>query len=378
MMFLKPYSVKVSVIYGSSECNGALGCQLFNINERDASIGHPLPGVQCLLISESGKIINAKDCLYEIGQIYIGGLQQLSRSFSLSIYYCFIGKSVFNCYLNDSIRTMEMFDTIDNKIYVKTGDLARYNCRGELTYVGRVDFQIKIRGQRVEALEIENTIMKSFPEKISNCLAMKLPQSDDHIVAYIVANDLSFDIEEIRSFCNRHLRHYMVPSVFILLEQFPLNANGKVDRKRLPMPDLSLLPMPAATDCYVEPIDEIEKLIELMWCEILHCDGISTQTNFFSIGGHSLLFIKLFHSYQAKFHFDSSELTIMSFLKQPTILEHAKLLEQFADKTIISRKWHNLNLIKGEQFLNPPKIANNLNIFATFRSNIICTRKNLT
>ena len=154
--------------------------------------------------------------------------------------YFLIGPTIFYCYLNDLEHTNNIFVTINNQIYIKTGDLARYNLRGELISVGRVDFQIKIRGQRVEATEIENTIKSWSPSKITDCLVTKVPQSDDLLVAYVISNDSEVEIEEIRAYCNKHLRQYMVPSYFVVLDKFPLNANGKIDRKQLPPSSVSL------------------------------------------------------------------------------------------------------------------------------------------
>jgi hypothetical protein len=219
-----------------------------------------------------------------------------------------------------------MFAIINNQIYLKTGDLAWYNRRGELVHAGRVDFQIKIRGQRVETAEIESTIIKFSPEKISNSLVIKVPQNDDLLIAYIISNDLALDTEQLRNHCKKYLRQYMVPTVFIVLEQFPLNASGKIDRERLPVPDLSNLSTIINDHQYTEPIDKVETMIHSLWCEILGCSPISTHANFFNIGGHSLLFIQLYRGYKTVFDFDISTLDIGEFFQHPTIISHAHLI----------------------------------------------------
>jgi acyl-CoA synthetase (AMP-forming)/AMP-acid ligase II len=139
-----------------------------------------------------------------------------------------------------------MFVTIDNQVYVKTGDLARYNARGELVYVGRAEFEIKLCGQRVETSITENAIMNWSPSKISNCLVTKIPKSSDLLVAYIVSNDSKLNTEEIRDYCDKLLPQYMVPSYFVVLDKFPLNFNGNIDRKQLPLPSLL---KDASTNC---------------------------------------------------------------------------------------------------------------------------------
>ncbi|CAF1312241.1 unnamed protein product [Adineta steineri] len=208
---LQSFDVKVCTQYGMTECNGALGCRLLNFDDGFVPIGHPLPGYRCLLINKQGQIIHSTNRSSEIGQLHIGG------------------SALFDRYFNDPERTDNMFVTIDNQIYMKTGDLARYNERGELVHSGRIDFQVKVHGQRVETTEIENTIITWSSDKISNCLVTKAPQNDDFLVAYVVSNDLQIDTEELRQHCRKYLRQYMVPSIFIILEKLPLNANGKID-----------------------------------------------------------------------------------------------------------------------------------------------------
>ncbi len=221
-----------------------------------------------------------------------------------------------------------MLVTINDQVYLKTGDLARYNARGELVHAGRLDFQIKIRGQRVETIEIEDTIMNFPLGKISNCLVIKAPQNDDLLVAYLTSNDLELNTEEIRDHCKKYLRLYMVPTLFIILEQFPLNASGKIDRKLLPKPDLSTLSTTINDDDCTEPTDKVEIMIHSLWCEILDCSRISTSANFFSIGGHSLLFIQLYQGYKTTFDFDITTLNIGELFQHPTIISHAHMIRQ--------------------------------------------------
>jgi hypothetical protein len=258
------------------------------------------------------------------------------RSIELNHYYKFFfhsfsGSTLFNGYLNDPERTINTFAIINNQIYLKTGDLARYNSRGELVHAGRIDFQIKIRGQRVETTEIEGTIIKFSPEKISNSLVIKAPQNDDLLIAYVISNDSALDTEQLRNHCKKYLRQYMVPTVFVVLEQFPLNASGKIDRKCLPVPDLSNLSTIINDHHYTEPTDKVETMIHSLWCEILGCSLISTHANFFNIGGHSLLFIQLYQGYKTVFDFDINTLDIGEFFQHPIIINHAHLIRHLID-----------------------------------------------
>ncbi|CAF0911439.1 unnamed protein product [Adineta steineri] len=323
---LHSFDIKVCTLYGMTECNGALGCRLFSFDNGVVPMGHPLPGYRCLLIDKQGQIIHSTNRSSEIGQLHIGG------------------SALFNRYFNDPERTNNMFVTVDNQIYMKTGDLARYNERGELVHAGRIDFQVKVHGQRVETTEIESTIITWSSDKISNCLVTKAPQNDDLLVAYVVSNDLQIDTEEIRQHCSKYLRQYMVPSIFIVLEKLPLNANGKIDRKNLPIPDFSVLATIANDRRYIEPIGKVEILVHSLWCEILGHSRISTTANFFSIGGHSLLFIRIYQHYRTLFNLDNETINIRSFLDHNTIAEHAKLLENIKINDLQEKQWHTLHI----------------------------------
>lgn len=271
------------------------------------------------------------------------------RSIQLNHYYkfffhSFAGSVLFNGYLNDPERTVNTLAIINNQIYLKTGDLARYNSRGELVHAGRVDFQIKIRGQRVETTEIEGTIMQYSPEKISNSLVIKAPQNDDLLVAYVISNDSALDTEEIRSHCKKHLRQYMVPSYFIVLDKFPLNSNGKIDRKQLPLPT-SLYDVPSAfAQIEDQSMSELEKRVQGEWCSMFGLNNISRDANCFTLGGSSLSLMQLFNYYQ--FHLvPEKQIDVLDFFVNPTIADHVQLLMKSKPKTQIL--WNPLHLIQG-------------------------------
>ena len=218
-----------------------------------------------------------------------------------------------------------MFVTIKNQVYIKTGDLARYNTRGELVYVGRTDFQIKINGQRVETSEIENTIINWCPSKISNCLVTKTPPNDNLLVAYIISNDLELDTEEIRNYCNKHLRQYMIPSYFIVLNKFPLNANGKIDRKQLPLLSIDWDAFTYSIRSSDQSMSELEEKVHSLWCSILRVDTIPFHMNCFALGASSLSLMQFFNYYQVHLAPDK-ELNVLDFFIDPTIAKHVQLL----------------------------------------------------
>jgi hypothetical protein len=246
--------------------------------------------------------------------------------------------------LNDPERTTNMFVTIDNQLYIQTGDLARYNARGELVHVGRVDFQIKIHGQRVETTEIESTIINCSPSKISNCLVTKVPQNDDLLVAYVISNDSELETEAIRNYCNKHLRQYMVPSYFVVLDKFSLNVNGKVDRKQLPLPSLRCDASTNVVRIKDRPMSELEEKVHRLWCSILRLDTVPCHMNCFGLGGSSLSLMQLFNYYQ--FHLvPDKQLNVLDFFINPTIAKHVQLLTNSKTKT--HTIWSPLHLVQG-------------------------------
>ena len=129
----------------------------------------------------------------------------------------------------------------DGYLCYRTGDLGRLNPNNQqIEYLGRRDHQVKIRGQRIELDEIENTIIRCNLH-ISNCLVVKVTNASvDRLVAYIEKND-SINENDIRKYCISNLSPFMVPSFFILLNKFPLSQSGKIDRSQFPLPNLNII-----------------------------------------------------------------------------------------------------------------------------------------
>ena len=207
-----------------------------------------------------------------------------------------------------------------------------------------MDFQIKIRGQRVETTEIENTIINYSPDRISNCLVVKAPHNDDSLIAYIVSSDLAYDISQIRDHCQRHLRQYMVPSHFVVLDKLPVNASGKIDRKQLPL--LALLSdastnLPQINNPFTS---ELETRVFDLWRSEFGLPNISHHMNCFELGGSSLSLMQLFNKYQHQLVPDK-KLNVLDFFINPTIANHAQLLMNSESKT--TTIWHPLHLIQG-------------------------------
>ncbi|UJR24336.1 hypothetical protein I4U23_027303, partial [Adineta vaga] len=243
------------------------------------------------------------------GELYIGGV------------------GVFAGYLGRDDLTSKALIDVNGELFYRTGDLVRMDANGMLHYIGRKDHQVKLRGQRIELGEIERCLLNM--SIISACVVIKW--NEDHLVAYIQSSHL-IEEQQLRQHCQSHLPPHMIPSFFIILEQLPLNANGKIDRKHLPSPQF-----PSSTsskystnvgDEFLQPTNDIEQIIHKIWCDIFHQNQISINTNIFTIGGHSLLVMQLFHRYKIEFHLESSSLSIFHFFQYPTIAEHAHFIHQ--------------------------------------------------
>jgi amino acid adenylation domain-containing protein len=204
------------------------------------------------------------------------------------------GKGVSNGYLNRDELTNERFlnsklKTQNSKLY-RTGDLVRYLPTGEIEFLGRIDDQVKIRGYRIELGEIEATIQQFEPIKQAVVNIFQDASSSPQMAGYIVWNKAeNADNESLKAFLKTKLPGYMVPAIFIEMEELPLNTSLKVDRKALPKPDLSKL----STAKKEAPTTKGEELLTNIWKDLLGVQEVSVQDDFFELGGHSLAAVQL-------------------------------------------------------------------------------------
>ncbi len=178
----------------------------------------------------------------------------------------------------------------------RSGDLARWTAGGELEYLGRVDEQVKIRGFRIELGEIESTLRAHPAVAQAVVVANEDLPGTKRLVGYLVpategvsGSDLAPTVAELRAHTAQTLPDYMVPAMFVMLAELPLNANGKVNRKALPTPDQSAVPAPE----YVAPRTATEQTLADIWGEVLGVEPVGVQSNFFELGGDSILSIQL-------------------------------------------------------------------------------------
>ena len=195
------------------------------------------------------------------------------------------GEGVGRGYINRPELTEAVF--VDNpykkgeKVY-RTGDIVKYLPDGNIEFIGRIDEQIKIRGYRVELLEIEKSL-REIPGIFDATVVARHLDSGTHLVGYLVTDGSTVNHEFIRGKLSKTLPGYMVPSIFVSLDRIPKTPSGKTDRRSLPEPDFSEL----HTE-HQGPRNQIEEVLVNIWEAILGRKGIGVFDNFFETGGHSL------------------------------------------------------------------------------------------
>ncbi|WP_313600505.1 non-ribosomal peptide synthase/polyketide synthase [Pseudomonas sp.] len=243
-----------------------------------------------LLGNRSGYVLDAQLNLQPIGvagELYLGG------------------EGVARGYLDRPALTAERFvpdpfGKPGSRVY-RSGDLTRGRPDGVVDYLGRVDHQVKIRGFRIELGEIEARLREQDSVGETVVVAHDGP-SGKQLVAYVVptrATDDSALRDTLRRALKARLPDYMVPTHFMFLAQMPLTPNGKLDRKGLPEPDVSLM-----QQAYVAPETELEQQIAAIWAQVLHLPQVGLNDNFFEVGGHSLLAIQITSRVQAELGLD--------------------------------------------------------------------------
>ncbi|CAF3965720.1 unnamed protein product, partial [Adineta steineri] len=307
--------------YGPAEITINCACYLIapNKSQTSISIGQLLPNYQCLILNEFSQFV----CIGHEGELLVGGV------------------GIFAGYFNRDDLTTKAMININGEMYYKTGDLVRLDTYGLLHYQGRKDHQIKLHGQRIELGEIERCLLNTT--SISACVVMK--SKDDNLVAYVQSSHINE--EQLREHCQFHLPPHIIPSLFIILDKLPLNPNGKIDRKLLPPPHFSSVHLTNSTELLL-PTNDIEVNIRQIWCELFKLNQISIDTNIFTIGGHSLLMMQLFHRYKIEFHLETNTLSISHLFQHPTIIHHAQLIHQSINTihTLDDDPWSSLHLIQ--------------------------------
>jgi amino acid adenylation domain-containing protein len=269
--------------------------QEVSMPDRVVPVGYPEAGLQVLLLDEAG---------HEVEVDAVGQIAVKSRYLSLG-------------YWRRPDLTQARFlpepNGGDERMYL-TGDLGRMHADGCLIHVGREDFQVKIRGHRVEVGEIEMTLLDHHGVKEAVVVPREDQADETRLVAYVVpAQAATPTIGDLRRLLQARLPDYMVPSAFVLLDALPLTPNGKVDRRALPAPDQA---RPSLDDTFVAPRTPVEEGLAAIWAQALGVEQVGIHDNFFELGGHSLLATQVMSRLCNTFQV---ELPLRSFFDAPTL-----------------------------------------------------------
>ncbi|HMQ70356.1 MAG TPA: amino acid adenylation domain-containing protein, partial [Ignavibacteria bacterium] len=290
--------------YGPTEAHVVSSYTL--VNSRDLPvlppIGKPIFNTQLYILNEDQKPVPVG----VKGELYIGGIQ-IARG------YLNLPELTNRSFIKDPFSKDP-----DARLY-RTGDTARWLSDGNIEYTGRADDQIKIRGYRVELGEIESIIQQHKSVRKAVTLAKEDNTGNKRLAAYVVPED-NFDKEEIISYIKAKLPEYMVPSLWVEVEEIPLTPNGKVDKRALPDPDITA----GISGNYEEPRNETEEKLALIWQDLLGSGKIGIHDNFFELGGHSLLATRAVSAIRKQF---SVNIPIKSLFEFTSIADLGKYID---------------------------------------------------
>ncbi len=312
-LYKKYFSPRCILLHhiGSNETGTIAQCFIdkkIQVHGNTAPAGYPPEGSKILVLDDDGN---------HLGFNRVGEIAVQSRYLAVE-YWC----------KPEMTRTAFLPDPAggDERIY-RTGDLGLLRADGSLEHYGRKDLQVKIRGQRVELIEIDMTLAKHGSVKEAVTVARDDALGDKTLVAYVVPVITPAPTsKELRVFLQERLPDYMVPSSVVFLDALPLTYNGKLDRQALPAPIFE------RGDDAVEhalPRDTVEHRLIQIWEKLLGIQPVGIHESFFDIGGHSLLLIKLHGELQATFGIDMPMVELFIY---PTINSQAEYLRQMIDR----------------------------------------------
>ena len=206
----------------------------------------------------------------------------------------------------------EPFGSAPGARMYRTGDRVRWRPDGTLEFLGRADFQVKVRGYRIEPGEIE-ALLRAHPAVADAAVVARHdPEDGARLVAYTVAADgAPAEASALRAHLAAQVPDYMVPGAFVALDALPLTPNGKLDRRALPEPEAA----PAA-DAYVPPANTVEEVLASVWAEILNVERVGVRDDFFQLGGHSLRATRVITRLRQTFQV---EVPLRAFFQAPTV-----------------------------------------------------------
>ncbi len=292
--------IKIYNEYGPTEAT--VGCVVYEVKDSTAEIyiGKPIQNMSIYILDSSSQLVP----FGVSGEVHIGGA------------------GLAKAYLNKAELTKEKF--IANpfqqgeRLY-KTGDLACWLPDGNIAFKGRVDQQVKIRGYRVELEEIASILNEQAEIEQSVVIDKEDNNGFKQLVAYLVGKE-NLDTALISQALAKKLPDYMVPKIYVTLAEMPLTHNGKINRKALPTPDDEAY----LRQAYVAPSSDTEMALVNLWQQVLGIEKIGVKDNFFDLGGHSLIAVKLSFEITKVY---KVKLGIETVFKYPTVQLQAQYID---------------------------------------------------
>ena len=299
-------NLKIINCYGPTENGSYSTCYQITGNEINIPIGKPITNSSAYVVSNSGAL-----CPVGVsGELWVGGY------------------GVAKGYLSNANLTNEQFiqNPFGEGIIYKTGDLVKWLPDGNIEFIGRIDNQVKVRGFRIELSEIDKQILDKFSE-IKNSLSIIHNINNSKIICSYIVSDTKININKLKTNLEKILPSYMVPTFIMQLDELPLNINGKVDRKSLPLPNIS------TEKEIILPRNEIDSNIISCLTNILNIDKISITDSFFSLGGDSLSAISFSSKLSEKLGLNIS---VQDIFEYPIIKDLSDYISTLTEKRTIN------------------------------------------
>jgi len=308
--WIKQSEASLYNIYGPTEATDISTFKKIDFSQKRVSIGRSIPNTKIYILDKHLNVVPYG----KSGEMYISG------------------HGVAEGYVNNKLLSDQAFISnpykLDERLY-KSGDRAQYLPNGDIEFLGRVDSQIKIRGNRVELQECENNLL-THDFIMQSVVVVKEFNAQQELIAYVVTQEKVTDAalfeQEIKKYLQSFLVDYMIPKFIISLDELPLNLNGKIDKQLLPLPSIVKRVLRES------PQNKIGTKLRYIWQDVLGIEEFDTHDDFFEIGGYSLKAIELHSKIEQSF---SVTVNILDIFKNSTLQK----LEEFIEKnTIVNQK----------------------------------------
>ncbi|HEX7243315.1 MAG TPA: amino acid adenylation domain-containing protein, partial [Longimicrobiaceae bacterium] len=298
--------------YGATEASIRMTSSAYTAEGGDPPIGRAVANTQLYVLDAWQEPVP----IGVAGELYIGGV------------------GVVRGYLGRPELTAERFvpdphrGVAGARLY-RTGDVGRRRADGEVEFLGRSDFQVKVRGYRVELGEIEATLRGHPQVREAVVLLREDAPGQQRLAAYVVPEaGAELAAGQLRAHVAEQVPEYMVPGAYVVLEQLPVTANGKIDRRALPAPERT------ADEAYAAPRSVGEELLAGIWAEVLGVERVGVEENFFGLGGHSLLATQVVSRVRQAF---GVEVPLKALFEAPTVAGLAVRVEALrSDGTLLA------------------------------------------